>query len=551
MVLDKEVLVKRKYNYDLDYYENLGYYTDQDFFLVKIEHLLTKSFTKVNVKCEYCGEEDFIPYYKWNRSMNSDIKKYCCLSCKGEKTKESNMLKYGVTSVAKLQSSKEKAKKTSLEKYGVENHLMLEDIKDKIKKTNLEKYGHTNPMKNKTIKEKANKTILEKWGVDNISKSEEIKEKKKNTCNKNFGVDYPLRSDKVKKRLKDTNLEKYGKDFFVKSEEYRKKYYDIAKNINYIKYINDGISLFKCDYGEEHEFEISKDVYNKRILYGVSLCTVCNPVGEGTSIKESNLLSYINSIYDGEIVQSHRDVLEIDIYLPDLNLGFEFNGLYYHSDKFRENNYHLNKTKYFEERGIRIIHIWEDDWDFKKEIIKSQINNLLNKSKILFARKCEVKEIKDSKISTKFLEENHIQGGVGSSLKLGLYHGEELVSLMTFDHYEGRNKMNLNEWNINRFCNKKGFSVTGGASKLFKYFLKNYDVSRVISYSDSDWSLGGLYEKLGFKKVGENNPDYKYIFDGVRVHKSRFRKSKTGISEGKLNMLKIWDCGKIKFEFNF
>jgi hypothetical protein len=113
--------------------------------------------------------------------------------------------------------------------------------------------------------------------------------------------------------------------------------------------------------------------------------------------------------------------------------------------------------------------------------------------------------------------------------KIRTLYEDELVSLMTFDHYEGRNKMNNDEWNINRFCNKKYYNVIGGASKLFKYFIKNYEVKRVISYSDSDWSLGGLYETLGFVKINESDPDYKYIFEGKRVHKSRFRKSKTGI----------------------
>ena len=241
--------------------------------------------------------------------------------------------------------------------------------------------------------------------------------------------------------------------------------------------------------------------------------------------------------------------MEIDVYLSDLKLGFEFNGLYYHSDKYKDKWHHINKTKYFKEKGIRIIHLWEDDWDLRRAIIESQIKNWLGlTTNKIFARKCYVKEIKDSKIVTEFLEENHIQGGVGSSLKLVLYYEGKLVSLMTFDHYEGRNKMNNDEWNINRFCNKINYNIIGGASKLFKHLLKNYDVKRVISYSDRDWSLGGLYETLGFKNISEGSPDYKYIYEGVRVHKSRFRKSKTGISESELELLKIYDCGKIKYE---
>ena len=51
-----------------------------------------------------------------------------------------------------------------------------------------------------------------------------------------------------------------------------------------------------------------------------------------------------------------------------------------------------------------------------------------------------------------------------------------------------------------------------------------------------------------FKEVNKTNTDYKYIVDGKRIHKSRFRKSKTGISESNIDLLKVYDCGKIKFE---
>jgi hypothetical protein len=120
--------------------------------------------------------------------------------------------------------------------------------------------------------------------------------------------------------------------------------------------------------------------------------------------------------------------------------------------------------------------------------------------------------------------------------------------LMTFNHYEGRKSMKSNNWNINRFCNKLNFNVIGGASKLFKHFIKNHDVEKVISYADRDWSLGKLYQNLGFKKVYESDPDYKYIIKNKRLHKSNLKKSKTGVSENLLNINKIYDCGKIKWQ---
>lgn len=81
------------------------------------------------------------------------------------------------------------------------------------------------------------------------------------------------------------------------------------------------------------------------------------------------------------------------------------------------------------------------------------------------------------------------------------------------------------------------------------WFIDKYNPKRIISYSDKDWSNGDLYISLGFNKISESKPDYKYIVGSKRVHKSNFKKSMTGISESKLDMPKVYDCGKMKFEY--
>jgi hypothetical protein len=312
----------------------------------------------------------------------------------------------------------------------------------------------------------------------------------------------------------------------------------------HIKYLGNSKHLFKCQCGGE--FIIRTDNYFSRKKANIKLCTVCNPIGDLKSIKEKELYEFIQSIYRGEVIQSYRDGLEIDVYLPDLNLGFEFNGLYWHSDEYKNKWYHLNKTEYFEERGISIIHIWEDDWNHRKSILESQIKNWLGlTTNKIFANECQVIGLDNV---SDFLNTNHIQGSDYSKVKLGLFFEEELVSVMTFNKLERGKPMSRGQWNLSRFCNKGGFNVIGGASKLLNYFIKNWEAKRIISYSDRDSNLGGLYETLGFEKVSESSPDYKYLVEGIRVHKSRFRESKTGISESDLEIQRVWDCGNIKWE---
>jgi hypothetical protein len=551
MIVDKNIEVKiAKYN--IEHYKNYFDVKLGDVILINTElHLQKESNKKINVQCDICSLQRYIKFQAYTKNINSNKNYpiYTCDKCSHLKLKDSNKLKYGVEYYSQHPDRNDKVKKTSLDKYGVEHFSKSKLFKEKAFETNLKKFGFVNPFMDV---ERIKSIFKEKYGVEHPSQLEEFNKKIKETSFEKYGYYNILSSPIVRNKIKKTNLSKYGYESHMKSDIMRLNY-DITNNKYYIKYLDNNISLFNCDKELDHTFEMTSDNYHNRTRSNISLCTVCNPIGENRSVKEKELLEYIKSIYLDEVICSYRDGLEIDIYLPKLKIGFEFNGLYWHSDEYKERNYHLDKTNYFKDKLIKVIHIWEDDWVFKKEIIKSQLKNLLNLSCKIFARKCNVREV-STKESREFLENNHIQGKVNSSLKLGLYYNEYLVSLMTFDYFEGRKKMEDSGWNLNRFCNRTGISVVGGASKLLKYFTNNYNVKRIISYADKDWSVGDLYYKLGFSDIGGNGPDYKYIVDGKRVHKSRYKKSKlkTKLTESKqmeLNGIKrIYDCGKIKFE---
>lgn len=466
-----------------------------------------------------------------------------------KKKRESTCLdKWGYKSVFSSGVIREKIKNTNIEKFGHEYPLQSEEIKEKIKITNLEKRGVDNPSKSDEVKKKRKETFFIRWGVDHPTKTEKIKEKIKETTIKNWGVDSPMKSDIIKERTRLTNLEKWGTINNTSSDLFRMYNFKISKDPRYVKYLGNNISLFRCEEG--HLFELSSDIYSHRDKE--HLCDICRP--KNKSRKEIDLYEYICSIYDGEIVQSYREGFEIDIYLPEIRIGIEFNGLYWHSELFKKKNYHLDKINYFKERGIRVIHIWEDDWESKGNIIRSQILNIIGSTpEKVGARNCEIIEI-NSSISNLFLSQNHIQGGTRSNVRLGLLYKNELVSVMTFDKLEGRNKMEEGGWNLSRFSNKINMSVNGSASKLLSYFIRNWKPKRIISYADKDWSVGDLYYKIGFKKLYETDPDYKYLVDNKRIHKSNFKKSKlkTILTEkeemSNSGVLRVYDSGKIKFQ---
>ena len=188
------------------------------------------------------------------------------------------------------------------------------------------------------------------------------------------------------------------------------------------------------------------------------------------------------------------------------------------------------------------------------------LNKLGKTPNKIFARKTEIKEINDNKIIRDFLNKNHIQGFIGSKIKLGLFYNDELVSLMTFG--ELRKSLGQSDkkgsYELLRFCNKLNTSVVGGASKLFKYFINNFEFNEITSYADRSISNGNLYVSLGFNFEKYTSPNYYYIIDGVRKHRFGFRKdklvkegfdlTKTEIqimSERKIN--RIYNSGNIKF----
>ena len=251
----------------------------------------------------------------------------------------------------------------------------------------------------------------------------------------------------------------------------------------------------------------------------------CNGCTNGTSNEESEISNFITSLGITHI-RNDRSVLggkELDIFIPEHNIGIEYNGLYWHSESFIDKNHHLNKTNLCEEMGIQLIHIFSDEWVNKTDIVKSRLKNLLGLTdNKLFGRKCVV-GIVPSKIKDTFLDGNHIQGKCRSSVNLGLYYGGELVSLMTFGV---RPLINTHQCELIRFCNKINTTVVGGFSKLLKHFIKTTNTDEIISYADRRWSMGGVYEKNNFTFIKTTDINYWYLIGKERVSRFTHQKHK-------------------------
>jgi len=516
-------------NNQIKYYKNLGYNIKggNELKEIKIEHLPLNSRAKISVKCDFCSKEKILSYNQYNLNTNNGKRLYACSrKCAEVKSKETNIINHGVENISQLEEIKEKKKETCLINNGVEY-----------------------PQQSKEIFKKSLNKKLEKYGDQNFNNNE----KRISTCIERYGESHPSKITEISNKIK-LKLEKFYKDRIINDEKYLK-----LKIRNY----NNGRYIFDCDCDKTHEFEIDYKLLWQRLNSKTILCTICNPIDRHISGKETQFFNFIKENYTGEIIENNRDIIkpyELDIYLPELKLSFEFNGLFWHSELYKEKNYHLNKTDLCQEKGIQLIHIWEDDWDYKQEIVKSIILNKLNKTpNKIMSRKCEIKEI-DNKLIRDFLNNNHIQGYINSSVKIGLFYNDELVSLMTFG--KKRKFMNSvskeNEWELLRFCNKLNTNVVGGASKLFKYFIKNYKYNEIITYADRSHSKGDLYKKLGFQYIDKTKPNYYYIVGSIRKYRFGFRKDilvKEGCESSKTEheiMLerginRIYNSGNLKY----
>jgi len=409
---------------------------------------------------------------------------------------------------AKSRINRDKTKRTTMERYGVENPYQAVIVKDKIKQTNLERYG-----------------------VDHFAKLDKCTDRIKQTNLEGIGVEYHKQlgmSKSLLERLKDP-------DWVYQQHIIQKK------SLIQIAQENNSTPCTVGNYAKKHGIEVR--LWKK-------------------SGPEKEIFNLLEDLV-GPVTCNSRNIIgpyELDLYLPDLKIAFEFDGIYWHSElRGTSKTYHLDKTELCEKQGIRLIHIFENEWVLKRDIVESRIKNLLGLSERIYARKCEIREVnpKDKKI---FLIQNHIQGTCASSVNLGLYLEDELAALMTFGKSRFSKKY---EWELIRYCNKINTSVVGGASRLFKRFVRDYSPENIISYSDRRWNTGDLYLNLGFTHSHTSSPNYFYFtrnenlnllsrnrFQKHKLEKElvQFDKTKSEWYNMKMNNYdRIWDCGNKVF----
>lgn len=263
----------------------------------------------------------------------------------------------------------------------------------------------------------------------------------------------------------------------------------------------------------------------------------------------------------GKVFVADRTLLqgkEVDLYCPELALGIEYCGLYWHHEDAgpsrKDPNCHQWKYLRCKEQGVRLITIFEDEWKNRQSQVKGFLRSVLKANARRFnARDCSVAVLPKAEAEA-FIEQEHIQGANRRGIiYAGLSLDGELLGCMSFGPHPRESGLLV----LDRLCFKSGCSVVGGASKLFKFLLLETEPEKIISWSDNRWSDGAVYPLLGFRKEEALSPDYSYVDfgSGARLSKQSQKKSATGCPPTMTELAfarsrdlhRIWDCGKVRW----
>ena len=314
------------------------------------------------------------------------------------------------------------------------------------------------------------------------------------------------------------------------------------------------------------------EVRPRDFRYAHNRCPNCSADSRRSS-GECEVAEEIQKIYDGEILTNDRTAIypkELDIYLPELKLAIEYNGLYWHNEDNVGKDAAIDKYNDCLKNGIRLIQIFEDEWLYHKDIVIDKISSIIIKKSDkprVYGRDLVLRlaDTEDVKI---LLNENHIQGYTEGSIYYGAYGKKDNILYATMGIRKLRDSMSSNvktdkNYEITRSCYNNKYIIVGLFPKFLKYF-KTQGIAYVRSIADMRYSdpKDNVYLNNKFTVAKEVPARYYYTKGTNRYFRFNFRKDKIkgmfpeiyneNLTEfqmmDKTKYRRIWDAGKITYE---
>jgi hypothetical protein len=213
-------------------------------------------------------------------------------------------------------------------------------------------------------------------------------------------------------------------------------------------------------------------------------------------------------------------------------------------DSNSRNNSRTN-TKTNNKRYSKVIHLHQDIWNYKREIVRHRLVAQLGlglaattsttdeqnhehgrqekqkerSTRRIYARKTKVRRI-NATAAMEFLDTNHLWGATKAKHNYGLFftekankntndeEAEELVAVATFSTRRkiARAGNPHRSHELLRFCSRRDSNVVGGISKLIKAFVTNQTPDDIVTVIDRDWGDGSGWQSIGFDTVATMDP---------------------------------------------
>lgn len=390
-------------------------------------------------------------------------------------------------------------------------------IQQRSKLTNLERYGHEYATSNKKVQAKRRRTMLDKYGPQYA----EPQRKGRATCKELYGDEFFNRKHLSKETLSLLNNKEWLQ---YKHHIEHMMLKEIAKELDVCKTLV--VNAFQ---------KLNIPVLNFYVSKG-----------------EKELIDFLEG-YQIHVVSRDRTVIhpnELDIYLPDFNVAIEYNGVYWHSEVYRDEEYHKSKHDRCKEQGVRLLTIFEDEWEQNRDIVEQTILNILKVSGNYTYAECDVRPV-SNKEKSKYFKQNSILGDSSSSLSIGLYT-DTLIACMSL------NRLANEAYKIERYT--EVIRTPSTLAKMIAYVETNHNPSKILVDVDLRWEDDLELEQCGFRFEESLAPDYTYVVKKQRYDKRKVTSKKVKsilkdryddtLTESdnmiRNGILKLYDCGSAR-----
>ena len=506
---------------------------------------------KTILLCKTC-EINKVPFNKDKKIPRIFCSSGCVSKNKEIKQKKINTIQqqYGITQKEHLAQMSLKFQ----QKYGVSNPSNVGDFNDKKR----EAYYNKDKQEKDRISEQQRQTNQLLYNVDNCSSHIEFKTRRTDTVTERYGVANVFQSEEIKEKIRTQYQHTYGNNISFQPQVHLTN--DIIGKLHDRDFLLEQHTVFQKPLNQiAEELGVGhKTIHNYMLRHGIPVQRFSFSFFE-TQVCEF-LINQLN--VDPRLIQLNVRPLgnfELDIYLPDKKIAIECDGVYWHSELQgnKTKTYHLEKTINCERAGIRLYHIFENEWNERREQWKAILTSGVGVNRRVGARTVKVLKI-EKQLALNFTETYHLQGGHLRPTKTARYYGlldnnQEMVGCVIFD----KSRFNYNfEWELLRMCFKSNVTVVGGVSKMCSMFERDVNPSSLISYADRRFSTGTGYAAAGFSRGKDSDPGYHYVYQGKLHNRLKFQKHKLQklltnfnpkLSEWD-NMKnndydRIWDCG--------